>query len=249
MGLSAIVQAMADAGCTPQQIAAAVAAHDALARAEKERALEKKRADAAERQRKFRARRNESNALHTVTSVTENDKKERSPTPPKEKTTSLTNVRENSNAREADFARVREAYPRRVGGDPRKSAAKAFDAAMKRGADLEAMVAGARAFAAFRSSDDPKFTPMLATWLNRDGWLEDYSAPPPRAGPTPKRSILSRIATGEFFDEPSSNNPDQPSASAPVSSGRGFAGEVPERARADGGGAVVDLRPTGSGWR
>jgi hypothetical protein len=249
MSLAAIVQAMADAGCTPQQIAAAVTAHDALARAEAATAADKKRADAAERQRRFRAARNASNALHNVTSVTENDKKEIPPTPPKEKTTSLTIVREKTNTRDADFARVREAYPKRVGGDPRKTAIKAFDAAIKRGADLEAIVSGARAFAVFRSADDPKFTPHLATWLNQDRWLEDYTAPPSRAGPTPKRSVLSRIATGEFFDEPSPDHHDQPSASAADASRCGFVGEVPERARADGKGAVVDLRPTGSGWR
>ena len=240
--VAAIIETMEALGHKPEDILAVVKAASSYAPLSK----------GAERTRKWRERR----AMNVTGDVTvthhgdvEISKKEIPPTPPKEKTTSLTIVREKTNTRDADFARVREAYPKRVGGDPRKTAIKAFDAAIKRGADLEAIVSGARAFATIRSTDDPKFTPMLATWLNQDRWLEDYAAPPSRAGPTPKRSVLSRIATGEFFDEPDSNHDDQPSASAADASRRGFAGEVPERARADGKGAVVDLRPTGSGWR
>jgi hypothetical protein len=240
--VAAIIETMEALGHKPEDILAVV----------KAAALSAPLSKGAERTRKWRERKAES--VTSDVTVTRNgdadaDKKEIPPTPPKEKTTSLTIVREKTNTRDADFARVREAYPKRVGGDPRKTAMKAFDAAIKRGADLEAIVSGARAFATIRSSDDPKFTPMLATWLNQDRWLEDYTAPPSRAGPKPQRSVLSRIATGEFFDEPDSNYHDQPSANAANSSRGGFAAEVPERARADGGGAVVDLRPTSSGWR
>ena len=80
MSLAAIVDAMADAGCTPHQIAAAVRAHEEKMRA----AQEKKRADTAERQRRFRER-NASNALQRVTPVTVDGAKESSPhTPLKE---------------------------------------------------------------------------------------------------------------------------------------------------------------------
>ena len=71
-----------------------------------------------------------------------------------------------------------------------------------------------------------------------------------RAGPAaPQRSILSRIATGEYFDEPDSEHHDQPGARTADASGGRSSGDVSQRAGADGGGAVVDLRPTGTGWR
>ena len=234
--LAAIIETMEALGHKPEDILAVVKAASA-------------RTSRQEINARHYAKRKAESLNKTSEQDSENHKKEISPTPPKEKTTSLTIVREKSTARETDFARVREAYPKRAGGDPPKTARKALEAALRRGADLEAIIAGARAFAVLRSSDDPKFTPMLATWLNQDRWLEDYTAPPPRAGPKPQRSVLSRIATGEFFDEPSADSPDQPTASGPVSSGGGYSGAVSERSRADGGGAVVNLRPAGSGWR
>ena len=178
--------------------------------------------------------------------------KEIPPTPPKEKTTSLTNVREKSTrvrASEADFALLRNAYPKRIGGDPRETARKALDKALAGGASVEEIVDGARLFARFRAADDPKFTPMLATWLNRRGWADDYSEPPPRAGPLPRQSILAQIATGEIWHERDFNDIDIDSADRAEPRGFGFGRADEELSGAPGGpGKVLDFRRTGSGW-
>lgn len=187
---------------------------------------EKPRSAAAERQARYRKRKAHSDAggitrgitrdvTSDVTAVTSEPAKEGLPQTPSKKTTSLTIVRENSRAQarkpsEDDFARLRNAYPRRAGGDPRDTAWRAFGKAVLGGADVEAIIAGARQFAAFRSGDDPKFTPMLATWLNRRGWLDDYTGPKPRAGPAPagqrKDGWLEMYrkvhGLGEFAHEP-----------------------------------------------
>jgi hypothetical protein len=179
----------------------------------------------AEAQARYRAKKAAEGDHNVITVITDDHadqqsegQKEMSPRPPIRKTTSLTIVRENSRARkeiakpsEDDFARLRNAYPRRTGGDPRDTAWKAFAKAVSAGEDVEAIISGARAFAVFRSADDPKFTPMLATWLNRRGWLDDYTGPKPRAGPATggqrKDGWLEMYrkvhGLGEFADEQS----------------------------------------------
>lgn len=94
MSLSAIVQALAEAGATPAQLAAAVAAHEAAAGAK----LEVKRAKDAARKREQREREAMEKAMRHAESRGQNvtpqdsaDKvspKEKSPTPPKEITPS-----------------------------------------------------------------------------------------------------------------------------------------------------------------
>jgi hypothetical protein len=82
VSLTITVQAMVEAGCTAEQIAAVVGAYEG--EAEKKRAA--KRANNAERQRRFRVtHRNADNALHDVSArYTPSPDKEKSPTPPKE---------------------------------------------------------------------------------------------------------------------------------------------------------------------
>jgi hypothetical protein len=154
----------------------------------------------AERQARYRDRQKQAESVTSnVTSNVTDDKKEIPPTPPKEKTTSLTNVREISSAREIDFERLRKAYPKRTGTDPREPARKAFLRLVQSGVDPELMIAGAAAFREFRRNDDPKFTKQLVTWLNQRGWEDDYSGPAPnaRAGPG---SVMARAAMGDFGD-------------------------------------------------
>jgi hypothetical protein len=253
VSLAAIVDALAEAGCSAQQIAAAVRAHEQAAAP---------RSTAAERQARYRQRKAEgcstgitgdvTRVTRDVTRDAEEAAKEGLPHTPSKKTTSLTNVREKSTrvrASEADFALVRNAYPKRIGGDPREPARKALDKALAGGASVEEIVDGARLFARFRAADDPKFTPMLATWLNRRGWADDYSEPPPRAGPLPRQSILAQIATGEIWHERDFNDIDIDSAGRAEPRDFGSGGADEEWPGAPGGpGKVLDFRRTGSGW-
>jgi len=63
-------------------------------------------------------------------------------------------------------------YPRKAG---KKAARRAWDQALRRGADVGAVVAGARAHAADPNRDDA-YTKHPATWLNGDCW-EDPPLP------------------------------------------------------------------------
>jgi hypothetical protein len=238
MNVAAIIETMEALGHKPADILAVVKA-----------AASKSVSDGAERTRRWREKKAQEAACDVTVmrhgDVTEN-KKEIPPTPPKEKTTSLTNVRENSNARTA-FDRVRKAYPRRQGRDPNDTARKSLAKALAAGASIDEIEAGALAFAKFRSADDARFTPMLATCLIQRGLMDDYTGPPPRDGPAPKISNLAKLAMGTFFDDGNSAHhtpPAEPSDRGNVID----AGDVP-----DGFGARPRLlghpRASGTGWR
>lgn len=62
------------------------------------------------------------------------------------------------------------AFPRHVA---RPSAAKAYAAALGRGASPIELLAGARRYAQERIGENPQFTKHPATWLNNDGWLDE----------------------------------------------------------------------------
>jgi hypothetical protein len=70
-------------------------------------------------------------------------------------------------------------YPRRVA---KEAAHKAFAAAIKRGAEPEALNAGARRYAGERAGQEPRYTKHPATWLNGGCWEDEA---PPRAGGPP----------------------------------------------------------------
>jgi hypothetical protein len=75
------------------------------------------------------------------------------------------------------------AYPRRRGANPRAPARTSWDRALKRGATPEAILAGARAYAADPSTKvGTEFVPMAVTWLNQRRW-EDYQAPAQQTTP------------------------------------------------------------------
>ena len=157
----------------------------------RDEAADRRRAADRERKREFVLRKS---AESEETKL----EKEKSPIPPKEKTTSTSNEVENYQARGADFEKFWRAYPQRIGSNPKEPARKSFTAAVKRGVDPEEIISGALSYAAYRADDDPKFTKQAVTWLNQMGWADDYSGqrPSARAGPgqPPKDSITAALA-------------------------------------------------------
>jgi len=179
---------MFSAGMSPEAIIAAVV--------DMEAATSYQRSNGAERQARHRAK-IAKEALLSVTSNECNGQKEKSPTPPKEKTTSTSNEVENYQARGVDFEKFWRAYPQRIGSNPKEPARKSFTAAVKRGVDPEEIISGAFSYAAYRADDDPKFTKQAVTWLNQMGWADDYSGrrPSARAGPSPpKDAVMQELA-------------------------------------------------------
>lgn len=67
------------------------------------------------------------------------------------------------------FEEFWEAYPRKVG---KGSARTAFDRA-KRKMNLEGILSGLETCKTVWRDGDPKFIPHPATWLNREGWLDE----------------------------------------------------------------------------
>jgi hypothetical protein len=86
------------------------------------------------------------------------------------------------------FDRFWSTYPRPVA---KEAAWKAFVAAVKRGADPEALIEGAARYAAERASEDPRYTKHPATWLNAGCWQDEPQAP--QAG----TDLVIDNATGE----------------------------------------------------
>jgi hypothetical protein len=80
---------------------------------------------------------------------------------------------------DAAFARFRAAYPKRKGSQPWQTARKAFDKAVKHGANIEEIVAGALLYAAeqrdLKQVDTP-FVCQATTFLNQMRWM-DYESP------------------------------------------------------------------------
>ncbi|MFN4261918.1 MAG: hypothetical protein ACK4RK_21770 [Gemmataceae bacterium] len=65
------------------------------------------------------------------------------------------------------FEKFWQQYPRRAG---KRAALKAWQAALKRGEDPDAIMAGVYRYAEERDGQDHTFTAHPATWLNRNGW-------------------------------------------------------------------------------
>lgn len=89
------------------------------------------------------------------------------------------------------------AYPRRKGRGDAKSA---WDRARKR-ASIEDILAGAQALAS--SGGDPSYIPYPATWLNRDGWLDEPD-PETRSGYTANGEVdVNAILGRDLWQLPS----------------------------------------------
>jgi hypothetical protein len=97
----------------------------------------------------------------------------------KEKEDSRTVAKATRPKSSEDFERFWEAYPRRLGADPKKPAGVVFATAVKQGADPVAIIEGARRCA---SADSDKigtpYIPQAVKWLRDRRW-EDYAAGPP----------------------------------------------------------------------
>lgn len=99
---------------------------------------------------------------------------------PEERTSKTQVEKEISSEADASFQTFYETYPRR---ESRGAALKAYRAALKK-TDAATILAATRAFRTKRAGQDPKFTPLPATWLNAEKWDDE----PPRAivrAPTP----------------------------------------------------------------
>ena len=75
-----------------------------------------------------------------------------------------------------------EAYPARCGGNPKRSAFKAWNARIREGFDPQQMIHGAKSYAAYCDAMEQTRTPYVmqaATFLGPDHrFLEDYTPPP-----------------------------------------------------------------------
>ena len=94
-------------------------------------------------------------------------------------------------------------YPIRAGNRDKSAAVKAFNAALKRGADPNQIIDGARAYAAFSSVTGKLKTEYIRqarTWLNANGWTETYEHAATNSGKT-KRQHPIDIAADKFMAE------------------------------------------------
>jgi hypothetical protein len=60
----------------------------------------------------------------------------------------------------------------------KEAARKAFAAAIKRGVDVEVMIAGAKRYAVERKGQPPRYTKHPATWLNAGCWEDEAPGAP-----------------------------------------------------------------------
>ena len=214
MSLSpAVIDAMVAAGCTVEQLAAAMKADLAEVEARETR----KREMATERKRRQRAKASKRHAMSRGQSVTseadqptdghamsrgqhgtERDNRDPSspegfpPTPPFPKTpSSIPPSPPKGGSVPTEFEKFWEVFPNRVG----KSAAKrAFDTA-RRKVDFETLMAGLERYA--RKTDDrPWCNP--ATWLNQGRW-EDEPAAPGAAKPQSEQPQVDWLARVQHF--------------------------------------------------
>ena len=78
------------------------------------------------------------------------------------------------------FLQFWEVYPKRAGCADRKSAEKAFAAALNRKIPFDEILAGAKRYAAHcdvTQKTKTEFVRQARTWLNKEGWSETYETP------------------------------------------------------------------------
>jgi hypothetical protein len=95
--------------------------------------------------------------------------------------------REYEGAASCDFDIFWQIYPHRGGfSDPKKPARLKFEAAVSRGVDPAAIIAGAQRYRAHveQQGIEPRFVAQAQTWLNQERWaqLHEPEAPRLRAG-------------------------------------------------------------------
>ena len=156
-----VLDAMVAAGCTAEQIAAAVKADQATS-------------SGAVRQARYRERQASRNVTGVTVTAKVSPKKETSPEPPKEKTTPSNSL--GSGASEFDLFWA--TFPNKVG---RRDAEKAFAKAVTR-ASFDVIMAGLRRYIA-KTDDRPWCNPT--TFLNQDRWTDQPASAPPRKANSP----------------------------------------------------------------
>lgn len=92
------------------------------------------------------------------------------------------------------FAEFYKLYPRHVS---RRTASRAFDAAIKRGATPDEIMVG---LARYQFSPDPQFRPHPATWLNGERWLDETEESVPALDPR-KLTGFAAIAYRDWMEE------------------------------------------------
>lgn len=166
-----VLDAMVAAGCTAEQIAAAVKADQASA-------------SGAARQARYRARKAAAEASLVTQSddgdvTSRNDlspKKENSPTPPKEKTTPISSEAKASSRCERDFFEdFWQAYPRREGPNPKKPAREKFARLIAKGHSPELLIEAVQTLATEHPTPT-RFVPQALTWLSQERFEVDAPA-------------------------------------------------------------------------
>lgn len=199
MSVAAAIRGMLAAGLTVEQALVAV---EQMEQAKKSAAKSN-----AQRQAEWRAReavkRNESNARN-VTDVTPPSLKdplpnletvEVNPNPPPYSPPALEKP-------DLGFGEFWQAYPRRLGTNSRKNAEARFRAAVKAGCDAEAIIDGARRYAAqcdATGKTGTEFVKAAEAWLNGQFWEGSYPLSAPSRAPPARQA---RRNTGlEGLDE------------------------------------------------
>jgi hypothetical protein len=89
-------------------------------------------------------------------------------------------------------------YPVRVGANPKAEGKHSFERMAKRGVDPETMIQGCQRFA--RSRPDPRFVPMMATWLNNERWSAEYFSDPRAEQQATLQDIERELSNGVHGD-------------------------------------------------
>jgi hypothetical protein len=95
-------------------------------------------------------------------------------------------------ARDDLFIKFWQIFPKRDGDNPKAAARKAFEAALNKGADPDAILRGARDYARRSAEtvpdDQRRYIPMAVTWLKQHRWEDDPPATPKAPDPDQPRS-------------------------------------------------------------
>lgn len=180
MSIAALIRRMADAGAPVEAIALAVEAIEAGEAADKER-----RAKAAERKARQRAKERDSHGTVTGQScdvplsplVPPSLSPEPLNPPPYNPPNPNLSVQRKRRTHAEIFEKFWSVYPRRDGANPKQPAALAFDRAVARGAEPDAIIEGAKRLAAYHLGKDAKFVPQAVTWLNQGRWQDESAKP------------------------------------------------------------------------
>lgn len=240
MSVAELVRQLGAAGATPEMIAIAVEALEATST---------KRSPGAEACKRWRDKKRENDMSRHVTDINDMSP-DMSPTLPTVTTSSLlpskkekrklaslvSNVRSSEKkVSDADllsiddqFDRLWQAYPRRSGSNPKRTASLSFLKAVKAGADPEKIIAAAERFAIERQGEDPNFTPMTSTWLNQ-GRFEDETVILPHVERRPmsgakRNGVQEALAVADEALERLRAGREKPIEARPIIGGSGLAG-------------------------